>query len=69
VSRRRADHTLRVFTVTVTSKGQITLPAVLRRRWRSVKGDLVEFTVTNGQFLMRLPHRRRAAARREAGHP
>jgi AbrB family looped-hinge helix DNA binding protein len=31
-------------TVTLTSKGQITLPVDLRRQWQLAKGDRLEFT-------------------------
>jgi AbrB family looped-hinge helix DNA binding protein len=33
----------------VTRKGQVTLPAEIRRRWGLKQGDIVTFTVTDDQ--------------------
>ncbi len=42
------------FPATVTSKGQLTLPAAIRNRWRLKPGDQVEFYEDRkGRFFVR----------------
>ena len=43
-----------IFKTTITSKGQMTLPAEIRRLWGLKPGDSVEFyEELTGQFLLR----------------
>jgi antitoxin PrlF len=37
---------------TLTSKGQITLPAELRRRWRLKAGDRIDFTLEGDERVV-----------------
>ena len=37
---------------TVQEKGQITIPADIRRKWRLKKGDLVAFLETEGRVVI-----------------
>jgi AbrB family looped-hinge helix DNA binding protein len=39
-------------TVTLTSKGQITVPVELRRLWQLAKGDRLEFTFVDDDRVM-----------------
>lgn len=45
-------------TAKVTSKGQVTLPLVVRRRMGIERGDEIEFREENGRFILakRLRH-------------
>jgi AbrB family looped-hinge helix DNA binding protein len=51
---------------TLTSKGQITLPAELRRRWNLQPGDCVDFCLENdGRVVLRKWLRRSILEARE----
>ncbi len=43
---------------TLTSKGQITLPVELRRRWELKAGDQLDFAIDDGRVLLRKHIRR-----------
>lgn len=45
---------------TLTSKGQVTLPAVLRRAWGLKAGDRVEFDYEGGNRVTLTKHSRRS---------
>jgi antitoxin PrlF len=50
----RFDATVKTFETTVTSKGQITIPASLRASWLLKEGDKVEFYAgLGGETLVR----------------
>ena len=50
---------------TLTSKGQITLPAELRRRWSLKAGDRIDFTLDDGRVVLTRKWRRSILASRE----
>lgn len=41
-----------MYTATITSKGQVTLPSKVREKMRAKAGDRVVFEMTNGKFVV-----------------
>ncbi len=54
---------------TLTSKGQITLPAELRRRWGLKAGDRIDFTLDDGRVVLTRKLRRSILESREELSP
>jgi AbrB family looped-hinge helix DNA binding protein len=46
--------------ITVTRKGQITLPVELRRRWALKPGDSIDFSLENDERVILTKHQRRS---------
>jgi antitoxin PrlF len=48
-------HNSQELTATLTSKGQVTIPAAVRKRLNLKKGDMVAFSIENGEVFLKKP--------------